>query len=240
MNYYFCHHQKTGGQSLIKEVKASEKYNVYNHSSFLENFKKVKQPFFISNHFPYNQIDLIQFSFRPISVLREPYSRLVSFWNHVCYKEDKTWWSPRSYHNDICNETDIEIIINNAKFANTHFNSMTRRLGQTFDFFNFTKKENYVKIIKEEFSNPCPPTDKDFENAKYILKSCIVGVTEEYDKSRSYICSLLNIDPIGFHIREPKADNNPLIGYKNKINELNYYDYELWMYATELFKKQTC
>jgi hypothetical protein len=235
MNYYFCHHQKTGGRSFIMTVRESNKYNVYNRNKLFENYPNLAENFFISNHYPYSQVELFEQAVTTITFLREPYTRLVSWWNHVQYKNESDQWTPREYHADICNETDFKKIIDNTRFRNTQFNSMTRRLGQYYDFLSFTKKQNYVTMLKQEFSDPTPPTKNDFEKAKDVLETCLIGIQEDYRNSSKYILSHMGIEANEKHIKEPKALNNAMLGHQDMLNELNFYDYELWEYGKKLY-----
>lgn len=236
MNYYFCHHQKTGGRSFITSVRKSKKYNVYNRNKLFENYPNLTENFFVSNHYPYSQTQLFKQEFTTITFLREPYTRIVSWWNHVQYEMESNEWTPREYHADICNETDFDKIINNIRFKNTQFNSMTRRLGQYYDFLNFTKKENYVTLLKSEFSDPIPPTKEDFKKAKEVLETCLIGIQEDYQNSSRYILNKMDIAAIENHIKEPKAEYNAMLGHQDTLNELNHYDYELWKYGKKLIK----
>ena len=236
MNYYFCHHQKTGGRSFITTVRESKKYNVYNRNKLFENYPNLTENFFVSNHYPYSQVELFEQDVTTITFLREPYTRIVSWWNHVQYQAENHEWTPREYHADICNETDFDNIINNPRFKNTQFNSMTRRLGQHYDFLSFTKNTNCVTMLKQEFSDPALPTLDDFEKAKDILATCLIGIQEDYQNSSKYILSQMDIAAVEKHIKEPTATDNAMLGHRDTLNELNHYDYELWQYGKKLIK----
>lgn len=238
MNYFFCHQQKTGGLSLIEEIKASEKYHVFSTIDFFKKYDNDKNSF-VTGHNYFSLLNLIKSPVTPIVFLREPSKRIISWWNHVLWDNDKSFWSPREYHLHHYKETDPAKILQDPIFDKTINNQMTRKLGQDFDYsklYQYRNDENFVNLFKKANSIVEPPNETHLRQAKKNLKKSIIGIQEMYNESINEIANILEIEIKKFHVTQPRATFNPLVGHDDIINGMNYLDYELWEYGKELFK----
>lgn len=231
-DYLFCHHQKTGGRSLNKEVINSGLYDVYVSAEALQNIDYInnaQNSVFISNHFPLSQRELFTKEFTIITMLREPSARLTSWWNHVLVGlniADNGWWLPSDYHSDIVNETNITNILNNQRFSDSQINGMTRRLIQSYAINHSDYKE--ITLV--------PATSQEhLAAAKEVLDNSIVGIVEQYSDSVNLIASHMGITLSGLQISDETTDLlNPFIGAEQQVNDANNLDYGLWEYGKTL------
>ena len=230
-NYLFCHHQKTGGRSFIEEVSSNFMYETYIGPDAFANVVSINNTqnnVFITNHYPLSQRDLFTKEFNVITMLREPSTRLRSWWNHVLIGDYGTggWWTPAAYHSDILDETDVSVILSNERFLNSNVNGMTRRLIQSFAVNHSDYKD--ISIIPAT-------TQEHLAAAKEVLDNSIVGIFEQYEDSVNLFANEMNIELSGVYIQDPVADaTNPFIGEEQQVNDANHLDYELWEYGKTL------
>jgi hypothetical protein len=245
-NYYFVHQQKTGGTSLIGEIKNSGFYEIWDVPRIFSDFANIDPNAnnFFCGHTHLSLKNLFSFEITPIIFLREPSKRIISLWNHTQSASFKPGWSFKEAFTHII-DADADTILTDPFFSFLSNNAITRKLAQEYDYSQLLASANtgdmdaFWEKYKNDLTDNYVPTADDLVKAKAVLDTAVIGLTEEYAESVNRIGTLMGFTPTGLHLQT--ADDtvtNVLIGREADINAANNLDYELWEYAKTLFESQ--
>ena len=240
MNIYFCHIWKTGGLSLQEVLKESfGEAACFNILPFIADNDKYKQSKnkIIYGHSLYSLETVMKESII-YTILREPVSRIISYWKHIVREDQKTLLRP--FYNK-----NLKDIFTNPLFINFCCNLQTKILGLDIDFsLFFTENKNskltlgvlgklYDNMLwRDVFLVPC--TEKIYQKAKKRLDKISYGIFEFYDSEVKQFLYSLGIERKTLPYINKSENQNTIFDSKEAkemLYSMNEYDVRLYNYA---------
>lgn len=180
------------------------------------------------NHFPHRNL-IFKANLRSITILREPYSRLLSAWFYRGHSPNSDYFQVRPEFKEIKNGRRPKATFEEYLDMHEYQNIQTRMLGaDSFPYRNITV------------------TDKIYHKAVEALqKFYFIGIQEAYDLSVELLLRKLKVK-IFIPINQERAQNSKDMKRKKsaiqnnkfltkKINQVNIYDIKLYSLAVSLF-----